>query len=212
MNKRNLDELVIRQSEFKGEMGVARADITPPPNIYARSWGSALHDAAEGIHRPLLVTSLFLRGGDPQLELYLVCFDLGWWYDNAHELEIRKAIVAQSGIRDEQLLTHMGHTHSGPITNLQNLEREGGHLIPPYRETIVEGAVAVIKESKANAQPAVLSWAEGRCNLARNRDLVLDNETFLCSVNPDGPTDDTVLVGRLTDAKGKIIATLVNYA
>ena len=212
MNKRNLDELVIRQSEFKGEMGVSRSDITPPPNIYARSWGSALHDAAEGIHRPLLVTSLFLRGGDPQLELYLVCFDLGWWYDNAHELEIRKAIVAQSGIRDEQLLTHMGHTHSGPITNLQNLEREGGHLIPPYRETIVEGAVAVIKESKANAQPAVLSWAEGRCNLARNRDLVLDNETFLCSVNPDGPTDDTVLVGRLTDAKGKIIATLVNYA
>ena len=78
MNKRNLDELVIRQSEFKGEIGVARADITPPPNIYARSWGSALHDAAEGIHRPLLVTSLFLRGGDPRLELYLVCFDLGW--------------------------------------------------------------------------------------------------------------------------------------
>jgi hypothetical protein len=130
----------------------------------------------------------------------------------AHELEIRKAIIEQSGIRDDQLLTHMGHTHSGPITNLQNLGRPGGHLIQPYREKIVEGAVAVIKQSKANAQPAVLSWAEGRCNLARNRDLVLDNETFLCSVNPDGPTDDTVLVGRLTDAKGKIIATLVNYA
>ena len=29
MNKRNLSDLVIRQSEFKGEMGVARADITP---------------------------------------------------------------------------------------------------------------------------------------------------------------------------------------
>jgi len=212
MNKKNLNDLVIRQSEFKGEIGVARADITPPPNIYARSWGSALHDAAEGIHRPLLVTSLFMRGGDPQLELYLVCFDLGWWYDNAHELEIRKQIVAQSGIRDEQLLTHMGHTHSGPITNLQNLDREGGELIPSYRERIVEGAVAVIQQSKANAQPAVVSWADGRCNLARNRDLVLDSETFLCSVNPDGPTDDMVLVGRVTDAQGKIIATMVNYA
>ena len=43
MNKKNLADLVIRQSEFKGEMGVARADITPPPNIYARSWGSAQH-------------------------------------------------------------------------------------------------------------------------------------------------------------------------
>jgi hypothetical protein len=67
MNKKNLNDLVIRQSEFKGEIGVARADITPPPNIYARSWGSALHDAAEGIHRPLLVTSLFMRGGSSAL-------------------------------------------------------------------------------------------------------------------------------------------------
>jgi hypothetical protein len=41
---------------------------------------------------------------------------------------------------------------------------------------------------------------------------VLDSETFLCSVNPDGPTDDTVLVGRITDISGKIIATMVNYA
>jgi hypothetical protein len=212
MNKRNLSDLVIRQSEFKGEMGVARADITPPTGIYARSWGSALHDAAEGIHRPLVVTSLFMRGGDPQLELYLVCFDLGWWFDNAHEAEIRKAILEKSGIRDEQLLTHMGHTHSGPITNLQNVEREGGHLIPAYRDKVVDGTVTAIHESRKNAQPAVASWATGRCDLARNRDLVLDSETFLCSVNPDGPSDDTVLVGRITDASGKIMATLVNYA
>ena len=212
MNKRNLADLVIRQSEFKGEMGVARADITPPPNIYARSWGSALHDAAEGIHRPLVTTCLFLRGGDPQLELYLLCFDLGWWYDNAHEQEIRKVILEKSGLRHDQLITHMGHTHSGPASNLQNVEREGGDLIPAYRDKIVEGAVAALKGAKANVQPAVMSWAEGRCNLARNRDLVLDSETFLCSVNPDGPTDDTVLVGRITDAQGKIIATMVNYA
>ena len=212
MNKKNLNDLVIRQSEFKGEIGVARADITPPPNIYARSWGSALHDAAEGIHRPLVTTCLFLRGGDPQLELYLLCFDLGWWYDDAHEREIRKVILEKSGLRHDQLITHMGHTHSGPASNLQNVEREGGNLIPAYRDKIVEGAVAALKGAKANVQTAVMSWAEGRCNLARNRDLVLDSETFLCSVNPDGPTDDTVLVGRVTDKGGKIIATMVNYA
>ena len=212
MNKRNLADLVIRHSEFKGEMGVARADITPPAGIYARSWGSAKHDAATGIHRPLVATCLFFRGGDPQLELYLLCFDLGWWYDNAHEREIRARILAGSGIRDDQLVTHMGHTHSGPASTLQNLEREGGHLIPAYRDKIVEGAVAAIKGSKVNVRPAVASWKEGRCDLAQNRDLVLDSETFLCSVNPDGPTDDTVLVGRVTDANGKIMATLVNYA
>jgi len=212
MTKKNLSDLVIRHSEFKGEIGVARADITPPDGIYSRSWGSAKHDAAEGIHRPLFVTSMFLRGGDPRIELYLVCFDLGWWYDIAHEMQIRERILKDAGISNEQLITHMGHTHSGPITNLQNLERQGGHLIPSYRDKIVEGAVKVIRESRANAQAAVASWADGRCNLARNRDLVLDSETFLCSVNPDGPSDDTVMVGRVTDAKGKIIATMVNYA
>jgi hypothetical protein len=31
--KKDLAKLVIRQSEFKGEMGVARADITPPGTI-----------------------------------------------------------------------------------------------------------------------------------------------------------------------------------
>lgn len=212
MNKRTIADLVIRHCEFKGEMGVARADITPPAGIYARSWGSAKHDAATGIHRPLVATCLYFCGGTPQLELYLLCFDLGWWYDNAHEREIRSRILDGSGIRDDQLVTHMGHTHSGPASNLQNLEREGGHLIPAYRDKIVEGAVAAILGSKANVQPAVASWKEGRCDLAQNRDLVLDSETFLCSVNPDGPTDDTVLVGRVTDAGGKIMATLVNYA
>ena len=33
MNKKNMSELVIRQSEFNGEIGVARADITPPAGI-----------------------------------------------------------------------------------------------------------------------------------------------------------------------------------
>jgi Neutral/alkaline non-lysosomal ceramidase, N-terminal len=212
MTQKNLSDLVIRHSEFKGQIGVARADITPPAGIYARSWGSALHDAAEGIHRPLVATCLFFRGGDPELELYLLCFDLGWWYDNAHEREIRDRILEKSGIHDDQLVTHMGHTHAGPASNLQNLERQGGHLIPAYRDKIVEGAVAALKGAKANVQPAVATWAQGRCDLARNRDLVLDSETFLCGINPEGPTDDTVLVGRVTNASGKIIATLVNYA
>lgn len=212
MTQKNLSDLVIRHSEFKGAIGVARADITPPAGIYARSWGSALHDAAEGIHRPLVTTCLYFRGGDPQTELYLLCFDLGWWYDNAHEREIRKAILEKSGVPDDRLVTHMGHTHAGPASNLQNLERQGGHLIPAYREKIVEGAVAALKGGKDNVQPAVATWAQGRCDLARNRDLVLDSETFLCGINPDGPTDDTVLVGRVTDARDKIIATMVNYA
>ena len=41
-------ELAIRDSEFTGTIGVARADITPPAGIFARSWGSSKHDIAPG--------------------------------------------------------------------------------------------------------------------------------------------------------------------
>ena len=212
MNQKNLSDLVIRQPEFKGVMGVARADITPPVGIYARSWGSAQHDAAEGIHRPLFTTCLYLRGAAAGPELYLLCLDLGWWFDVAHEQQIRARILEGTGIRDDQLIVHMGHTHSGPASNLQNVDREGGHLIVPYRDKVVAACIEVIVGAKAGARPAVASWAYGHCDLARNRDLVLDSQTFLCSVNPDGPVDDTVLVGRITDAGGAIMATMVNYA
>lgn len=212
MTQKNLSDLVIRHSEFKGDIGVGRADITPPAGIYARSWGSALHDAAEGIHRPLLATCLYLRGGDPQREIYLLCLDLGWWSDVSHEQQMRAAILEQSGIQDRDLIIHMGHTHSGPASNLQNLDRKGGNLIPAYRQKVAQGAAQAITQAKATAQTAVATWSQGRCDLARNRDLVLDSETMLCGINPQGPTDDTVLVGRVTDMKGKIIATMVNYA
>ena len=38
---------------FRGLIGVARRDVTPPVGIYARMWGAAKHDQAEGVHKPL---------------------------------------------------------------------------------------------------------------------------------------------------------------
>ncbi len=52
------DALCVEPFGFKGIIGVARRDITPPVGIYARQWGAELHDVAEGIHRPLCVTVL----------------------------------------------------------------------------------------------------------------------------------------------------------
>ncbi len=37
--------------------GVATRDVTPPVGIYARSWGAATHEVAEGVHRPFEATA-----------------------------------------------------------------------------------------------------------------------------------------------------------
>jgi len=132
-------------------------------------------------------------------------------YDNAHELEIRKAILEKSGIRDDQLVTHMGHTFR-PRFEPAECRAPGRGLIPAYREKIVEGAVAAIKAQKRMCSRRCVLGG-GTCDLARQPRSGAGQRDFpSAAFNPDGPSDDTVLVGRITDAKGKIIATLVNYA
>src|SRR5436190_17085934 len=77
--------------EFAGILGVAREDITPPVGIYARNWGAAKHDVAEGIHRPLTATALTMKSdGAP---LVFVALDLGWWKSPDDERGVRGAVL-----------------------------------------------------------------------------------------------------------------------
>src|SRR5262245_41881908 len=77
--------------EFAGVLGVAREDITPPIGIFARNWGAAKHDVAEGIHQPLTATALTLQGDGPPL--VLVAIDLGWWRATEDERHVKDAVL-----------------------------------------------------------------------------------------------------------------------
>src|SRR5687768_16559260 len=78
--------------EFAGSLGVAREDITPPVGIYARNWGAAKHDVAEGIHRPLTATAPTMRAAEGGAPLVLVALDLGWWKSD-DERHVRGAVL-----------------------------------------------------------------------------------------------------------------------
>ena len=61
-------ELLEQHPGFKGRIGIARDDITPPVGIYSRNWGAAKQDTADSIHRQLTLTALTIAsssGGDP---------------------------------------------------------------------------------------------------------------------------------------------------
>jgi len=59
--------------------GQARCDITPPVGIYHRMWGAALHDQAEGVHRPLTATALVFQAAGqsvgPATEVVVLAVD-----------------------------------------------------------------------------------------------------------------------------------------
>lgn len=51
----------LRPPSFRGRIGIARADFTPPLGICARNWGAAMHGVASDIHRPLTLTAMTCR-------------------------------------------------------------------------------------------------------------------------------------------------------
>jgi hypothetical protein len=188
--------------------------VTPPVGIYARSWGAATHEVAEGVHRPFAATAAVfapLDGDEPTLAL--VAVDLGWFQYAPDERELRATLLGATGLDEAALLINMSHTHAGANINSQLADKPGGELIQPYLEHLTEQLGAAILEARESLAPAWVTYGAGRCALATNRDL-RDEEAgrYAVGYNPGAPADDTLLVARVTGEGGEPRATLFNYA
>ena len=218
--------LAFAHSAFSGSIGVGREDITPPLGIYARNWGAAEHEVAEGIHRPLTLTALTFqqitlqkftlqKQSAPQQQseqkpsvneleeesqpLVLIAADLGWWRTSADEWFVRSAVLEAFGLDPARLMFSLTHTHAGPAICREDADKPGGDLIAPYLEHLQSAAIRAVRTALKNSRSAVLTWEYGKCALAQNRDLPDPNsKRVLCGYNPAVTADDTLLIGRVT--------------
>lgn len=211
--------LEVTPSAYAGLMGVGRRDITPPAGIYARMWGAATHDIAEGIHRPLTTTVLALRATSVDPLRLLVAIDLALLGDLSGRSDSERILAPVRdalGLTSGQLLVNCSHTHSAPWAATSRSHLPGGELIGPYLDQMGQAVLAAGREAAASLYPATLTWATGRCDLARNRDLPdpeAGSHLVFCGYNPLKTADDTLVVGRVTrDSDGGVVATIVNYA
>ena len=164
------------------------------------------------MHKPLLATCIVFQDLSRKTELVLITLDVMiLWQGEADR--IRAIILERLGLKPEQLILHPSHSHSTPFLLSSQSDRPGGHLIAPYLATIPPACCELIAAARAQARPAILTWAYGRCGLAFNRDAI-DPATGrdICGLNLAVKADDTLLVGRVTDDGGKVSATIVNYA
>lgn len=192
-------------------MGLGRVDITPPVGIYHRSWGAATHDTATGVHRPLAATTVLVHGDDQEDAHLLVALDLGWMGGQEMD-DLLQRLGASAGIDPARIIITFSHTHAACNLLIDRVNDPGGHLIRPYLDALPDKITAAYRAARTNLQPVELAYGVGHCDLARNRDFWDDaTKQYACGTNPDGPTDDTVLVVRVTDRSGQPIAHLVNY-
>src|SRR5438552_13341941 len=111
---------------FRGIIGVALRDITPPVGIHMRNWAAATAETAQGVHRPLTLTTVTFesladrRVGMP---LILMSADLMSWRSREAESAVIGEILAELGpLPRENLMFCLSHTHSAP-----SLRREDEH-------------------------------------------------------------------------------------
>jgi len=202
-----------KNDAFKGVIGVAQVDMTPPADIFARSWGAARHDRAEGIHMPLLLTCVTLRASREDRPFVLLSADLGVWRDAAVGEKIREAILREFSVPLSQLMFCLTHTHAGPVLSPDDAEKPGGDLIEPYIAALTGKVLEAVRAAMDTAVPAVLTWNYGTCRLAEDRDFEdKKGGGVVTGFNPSKSADDTLLVGRITDLANNITGVLVNYA
>jgi len=195
--------------------GIAVRDVTPPIGVYARSWGAAMHDLADGVHRPCTATvAIFAPLDGDALTLVLVALDLGWFANPADETALRAALRERGGVGEDALLLSLSHAHSTANAASHLADRPGGAIAAAYRESLPERIGDAIAAARADLAPAWITWGYGRCALAQNRDYWDEQaDRYVCGYNPTPPTppDDALLVGRATADDGTVRATLFNY-
>jgi len=193
--------------------GFVRTDISPPVGMYHRMWGAATHDRSTGIHRPLTASALAFapRGGISAPFLLLTLDHCLLW--NTDIAAMRSAIAAAHKLQPEQFVITFSHTHAAGLMDPSRRELPGGDLIGPYLEKLTGQMVDLAGRALSNLAPATISYAIGNSQLACHRDAWDEvSNQFVCGMNPGGPTDHTLIVGRVTDDAGRLRATLVNYS
>jgi len=221
----------VNTPQSRCRFALAWADITPPVGIYHRMWGAAKHERATGVHRPLRATvAVFapMERGEPgslapsegervsvrgpeQLQI-LLALDHCVLGAVEHEQLVTHVALASSQPK-ETILVVFSHTHGAGLMGLERASLPGGDLIPGYLRSVAERAAELVSECISQLTLAGIVYGQGSCSLAAHRDFFDEGaKQFVCGFNPGAPADGTVLVARVTDESGRLMATVVNYA
>jgi neutral ceramidase len=173
--------------------GAAVVDVTPPTGH--PMWGYASRKAAPsvGVRDPLKARALVLEVGKEKIAL--VGLDLGRAPPRASMAAIRKE-VAKAGVGTVFIVA--SHTHHGPVIELDDWPSKK----KSYVRELERKLAGVIREADKALRPARLGVASKQVGLNRNRH----------SKRAEKPLDRELLVLRVEDAEGKVIAHAVNFA
>jgi hypothetical protein len=193
--------------------GVAKVDITPKSPVWMAGYASR-NTPSEGVLVPLAARALALQDAQGQ-RVVVVSLEI---LETPDSLQERIAQVAreQHGLKPEELLLNVSHTHGGPMLSAKNVADWGidaawGDRAEDYAATLVRQVDQLIGTALSQQQPATVRSGVSRCGFAMNRRLPTP-EGVRMGPNPDGVTDHEVPVLRVDLDDGTLLAVVFGYA
>lgn len=184
-------------------VGIGKADITPPIGTPSAGYPERKSEGMEGIHDPLLAIALFIDNGEKQI-VFCSVDHLGFTYEMVQDIFQQVHTIPK--LEQSEIYIASSHTHSGGGAYL-NIPLIGESLAGPYNEKItqfyIKKTVEAIIQASQNLIPAKMGIGYGKVeNLSKYRGL--------------WPTDITpfpeVAVIKVTKLDGTPLAVLFNYA
>lgn len=203
--------------------GASKKKITPPADLLPDLTGLGnivFSDVLDDIYVRALVL------GDGQEKILFVVFDLDKVpYPEKYLL----ALSEQTGIPQENISLLSIHTHTAPVTGWRPTEGPNFVLRKPehvqkathaYEEILEQTVHEAVEEAMASLQPVRIGWGRGECyiNINRIQEYVVRGEDGTAEIriglgqDPAAEVDRSLIVLKVEDLKGNLLACLTNYA
>lgn len=185
------------------QVGVSKADLTPPIGTPSAGYMERHGQGMKGVHDPLEAISLFIDNGEKKMALCSVDH-LGFTYEMVQE--ICQKVHQELGLEQCEIYIGSSHTHSGGGAYL-NIPTLGKTIAGPFNQAVtqlyIDRTVEAIIKSSQDTVPAKIGIGYGKAeNLSRYRAM------WPLEVNPCFD----VAVIKVTGVDGTPLAALFNFA
>jgi len=199
-------------------LGAARVDITPSTPIRLAGYAARKSETAK-IAQRLFAKALVIGGDDAGSKpVVLVTVD-SCGVPKPVVDEVARRLTRAIGLPRDRLVVSSSHTHSAPALRGYAPMLFDGPLpakqkqhVDDYTDGLIEKLVEVVETAMRGRRLGRLAWAQGQVRFAANRRGIKNGKWTGFTVQAGAPVDHDLPVLRATDADGRLVAVVANYA
>ena len=180
--------------------GAGKADMTPAASAFP--YVVPREKPFVGVHDPLFARALVLEDGSTRVVLVSI---------DATSLigadQIVAAVAAAAEVPPQNVIVTVTHTHNNPLVFWHG--QTSNPAQPAMIAQLRQAAIDAVRTAMAARRPARIAFARTRAYANVNNGEEAGLKTW---ADPEGSSDKSLDLVRVTDLAGKPLAMMVNYA